>query len=94
MKQGVDQGVLNNMNGSSVGYYLTIERAIKEHRYTTKTEFIREAIRDKLKEIENQDLLKKAALLAGSSKRETTDDELHKAGERVVKIYEKRYGLK
>ncbi|MGA2130235.1 MAG: ribbon-helix-helix domain-containing protein [Candidatus Pacearchaeota archaeon] len=28
-----------------------IEKVMKKHNYTTKTEFIREAIRDKLKEL-------------------------------------------
>ena len=32
-----------------------VEEAIKRHRYTTKTEFVREAIRDKLKEIEDEE---------------------------------------
>lgn len=32
-----------------------IEKVMKKHNYTTKTEFIREAIRDKLKELEKRE---------------------------------------
>ena len=45
-----------------------VDRAINVHRYNTRTEFIREAIRDKLTELEKKDLMKKIALLKGSLK--------------------------
>ncbi len=32
-----------------------IEKVMKKHNYSTKTEFIREAIRDKIKELEKQE---------------------------------------
>ena len=32
------------------GFLSDIEKTMKQHRYTTKTEFIREAIRDKIKQ--------------------------------------------
>ena len=38
-----------------------IERIMRKHRYSTKTEFIREAIRDKINGIEKQETLKKIA---------------------------------
>ena len=60
-----------------------IGRVIKKNLYSTKTEFIREAIRDKIKELEEQEMLKKAKKLFGSSKRKTTDKELHKAREKA-----------
>ncbi len=65
-----------------------IEDVMKRHRYTTKTEFIREAIRDKIKELEKEDLLLKARKLYGASKRKTTDEQLHKAGEKAFKELE------
>ena len=43
-----------------------IEKTMKKHRYTTKTEFIREAIRDKIKDLEKEELLMKAKKLYGS----------------------------
>lgn len=60
-----------------------IEITMKKHRYTTKTEFIREAIRDKIRDLEKEELLLKAKNLYGASKRKTTDEELHKAGEKA-----------
>ncbi len=60
-----------------------VEEAIKRHRYTTKTEFVREAIRDKLKEIEDEEALAHARKLYGTSKKKTSDKALHKARERA-----------
>ena len=35
-----------------------IEKTMRKHRYSTKTEFIREAIRDKIKELEDEELFR------------------------------------
>ena len=37
------------------GFLEDIERVMKRNRYTTKTEFIREAIRDKIKDLEKEE---------------------------------------
>ncbi len=66
-----------------------IESTMKKHRYTTKTEFIREAIRDKIKDLEKEEALLRVKSLYGASKRKTTDEELHKAGEKAFKELEK-----
>ena len=71
-----------------------IERAMKKHRFMTKTEFIRESIRDKINELEKQEMLKAVDKLFGSSRRKTTDEELHKAREKLADLYEKKYGFK
>lgn len=68
-----------------------IERTMKNNRYTTKTEFIREAIRDKLNELEKQAALKRLKKMYGASKRRTTDADLHRAREEAVKELEKRF---
>ena len=60
-----------------------IQSIMKKHRYSTKTEFIREAIRDKIKDLEKEELLLKAKMLYGASKRKTTDEDIHKAGEKA-----------
>ncbi|MBI2507969.1 hypothetical protein HYV89_03375 [Candidatus Woesearchaeota archaeon] len=36
-----------------------IEKIMKENRYSTKTEFIREAIRDKIDDLEKKEALKR-----------------------------------
>lgn len=66
-----------------------IERTMRRHRYTTKTEFIREAIRDKIIDLEKEEALLRARKLYGASKRKTTDEQLHKAGEKAFKELEK-----
>ena len=68
-----------------------IDQKIKKHRFSTRTEFIRDAIREKLSELEKQEVLKSISSLRGSSKRRTTDAELHKAGETIFEILEKRF---
>lgn len=60
-----------------------IEKTMKKHRYTTKTEFIREAIRDKIRDLEKEEALIRAGKLYGASKRKTTNEQLHKAGEKA-----------
>lgn len=65
-----------------------IESIMKKHRYTTKTEFIREAIRDKIRDLEKEELLLRAKNLYGASKRKTTDEEIHKAGEKAFRELE------
>ena len=65
-----------------------IEKIMKKHLYTTKTEFIREAVRDKIKELEKQKMLKNLEKVFGSSKHKTTDEDLHRARARLIKRYE------
>ena len=67
---------------------------MKKHRYTTKTEFIREAIRDKIRELEKEGALLRVKKLYGSSKRKTTDEQIHKAGEKAFRELEKELGVK
>ncbi len=70
-----------------------IDAKLVKHRYSTRTEFIRDAIRRKLSELEKEQLLKAVAKLHGSSKRRTSDKALHAAGEKVFRELEKKYGL-
>tara|TARA_Y100000310_G_C20450634_1_gene700538 strand:+ start:162 stop:416 length:255 start_codon:yes stop_codon:yes gene_type:complete len=68
-----------------------IEKIMKRFRYTTKTEFIREAIRDKIHDLEKEEALLRAKSLYGASKRKTTDAELHKAGDKAFDELEKKF---
>ena len=68
-----------------------IDQKLEEHRYSTRTEFIRDAIREKLSELEKEKLLKNLAQLKGSSRRKTTDEQLHIAREKLAKEYENRF---
>lgn len=60
-----------------------MEKIMQRHRYTTKTEFIREAIREKMHSLEKEEALLRARKLYGASKRKTTDAQLHKAREKA-----------
>ncbi len=68
-----------------------IDKAIKKYHYTTKTEFVREAMRDKLKDVEMEDALLRAKKLYGASKRKTTDEDLHKARKQAFAELEKQF---
>tara|TARA_Y100000310_G_scaffold268322_1_gene280844 strand:+ start:341 stop:595 length:255 start_codon:yes stop_codon:yes gene_type:complete len=66
-----------------------IKRCMKPY-YSTKTEFIREAIRDKLKTLETELFMKKLELFKGSAKAKITDKRLREIKEEVAKKYAKR----
>ena len=68
-----------------------VEHIMKKYRYATKTEFVRAAIREKVKEFEREEFSKKVAMLAGSSKKKTTDEELHAAGDKAFDLLEKKH---
>jgi len=71
-----------------------IDKKLTEHRYSTRTEFIRDAIREKLSDLEKEEVLRELRRLRGSSKRRTTDEQLHKAGERAFEMLEKKFKVK
>ena len=71
-----------------------IDTNLKKRRYSTRTEFIREAIREKLSQEEKEQLIKNAEKMFCFSKRKTTDGELHSAGMKAVKKLERKYGLR
>jgi len=60
-----------------------LDQKLGEHRYSTRTEFIRDAIREKLSELEKNEVLKNLAQLKGSSKRNTSDAQLHDARDKA-----------
>ena len=68
-----------------------IDQTLTKHRYSTRTEFIRDAIREKLSDLEKEEVLKSIAKIRGSSKRKTTDKQLHNAREMLISEYEKRF---
>ena len=68
-----------------------IDSNLKKHRYSTRTEFIRDAIRKKLTEQEKEELLKELPKLVGKSKRKTTDEDVHRARENAFKSLEKKF---
>ena len=49
-----------------------IEKTMRKHRYTTKTEFIREAVRDKLAELSKEELMSEFLKFRGKTGKKTT----------------------
>ncbi len=64
-----------------------IDTNLARHRYSTRSEFVRDAIREKLSELEKEELLKKVAAMRGISKHKTTDKQLHEAREKLAKLF-------
>jgi len=71
-----------------------IDHNLNRYRYSTRTEFIRDAIREKLSDLEKDEMLKAITKIRGSSKHKTTDKQLHEAGERAFKLLEKKFGFR
>ena len=61
--------------------------------YSTKTEFIREAIRDKLKELRKEKAIDELRKYFGKSKTKTTYAEERKIREDVGREFAKKFGI-
>lgn len=68
-----------------------IDRKLAKYRYSTRTEFIRDAIRIRLSELEKNELLQAVRDAKGVIKRKTTDEQLHKIREGLAKEYEAKF---
>ena len=62
-----------------------IDHSITKHNFNSRTEFIREAIRDKLSELSKKDLINEFLKFRGKAKKKTTDEENRKTREEVSK---------
>lgn len=68
-----------------------IDNKLTQHRYGTRTEFIRDAIREKLSDLEKEQVLRDLVKLKGSSKRKTSDAQLHEAREKAFDFLEEKF---
>jgi Arc/MetJ-type ribon-helix-helix transcriptional regulator len=70
-----------------------IDSKLKKHRYSTRTEFIRDAIRTKLSDLEKEEIIKKLEAFKGSLKPKSnmTDEE---AGEIAFREIAKKLNVK
>lgn len=73
------------------GLLREVDQKLKKNRYSTRTEFIRDAIREKLSDLEKDEILKSLVKLRGSSKRKTSDEQLHIAREKAFEELEKKF---
>lgn len=72
------------------GLLQEIDSKIKSHRYSTRTEFIRDAIRKKLSDIEKEEVIKKLTELKGSLKAKRSEKE---AGDIALRNLAKRLNV-
>lgn len=66
-----------------------IDKKMKKDMYSTRTEFIRDAIRDKLSELEFKEVWERFDQIRRKNKHKTTDEDLHKAREKAFEDLEK-----
>lgn len=75
------------------GIMKTIDDVAKEFHYTTRTDFIREAIRSKIEELQRKRAIKNLEKYFGASKIKTTDKEHERIREEVGREYAKKFGI-
>jgi Arc/MetJ-type ribon-helix-helix transcriptional regulator len=69
-----------------------IDRSLVSHRYSTRTEFIRDAIRSKLTQQEKEDALRRIDALFGKGKAKNNISE-EEAGEMVFRRIARNLGV-
>ncbi len=62
-----------------------IDKSIAEHNFNSRTEFIREAVRDKLTDLSKEDLVKEFLKFKGKAKKKTTYKENRETRKAVSK---------
>lgn len=75
------------------GIMSEMDTCIEEYNYSTKTEFIREAIRDKIKELKKERALKQLEEMFGKGKSKVSDKEFEKMREQVAIEYARKRGI-
>ena len=68
----LDENMLSNIDGT-----------VKKHNFSTRTEFIRAAIRDKLDELNRDELIAEFLRFKGKAKKSVSDKELKKARQKA-----------
>lgn len=68
-----------------------IDRTVKKQGYQNRTEFIRNALHEKLDSVKHKQALEEIAHLKGSSKKKTSDKELHKIRDKVFDEFGKKF---
>jgi len=71
-----------------------IDRTIAEHNFNSRTEFIREAVRDKMTELRKDNLIQEFLKFSGKSRVKTTPEENKRAKEAVSRELMKELGKK
>ncbi len=61
-----------------------IDKSITKNNFNSRTEFIREAVRDKLSELSREDLIKEFMKFRGKAKKKTTYEENRETRDKVL----------
>lgn len=67
-----------------------VDRTAKNAGFQSRTEFIRNALREKVEEAKVKEAMLEIAHLKGASKKKTSDEKLHRIREQVFKEFEKK----
>lgn len=70
-----------------------VDGMLKSLNFGNRTEFIREAIREKLNKIETERFMKKLARFKGAAKVKVSDERFREIKEEVAKEYAKKFGI-
>ena len=74
----------------------SIEKAMKKNHYSTKTEFIREALRDKLEQLDKEERIKQLSKVYGAGKEKyahVKDKDLKRARKKTEKEFAKKFNI-
>jgi len=69
-----------------------VDKTLQKHNFSTRTEFIRDAIREKLKELSREELMARFLSFKGKAKKKVSDVELKKIREEVFDEIAKEKG--
>jgi len=76
------------------GIVKKIDRIIRPLNFNNRTEFIREAIREKLISIERDSVIHELRRFKGTAKLSVSDKKLHEIREEVANKYARKLGIK
>ena len=68
-----------------------IDSIVKKEAYQSRTEFIRNALRDKLDESNLKEAMRSIAHLKGASKKKTTDEEIERVRELAIEKIDRKF---
>ncbi len=67
-----------------------VDEVVKNQRFQSRTEFIRNALREKVEEAKMKEAMMQIANLKGKSSKKTSDEELEILREKVFEEFEKK----
>lgn len=69
-----------------------LDQSLREFHYSTRTDFIREAIRERLRDLSKERAMMRIEQNRGTAKKQVSDKRLHEIREQAVREYERKRG--